>query len=983
MAAADPSHPDVMYVGATDGGIWKTTNWSNSSPTWTPLVDQSQILSIAVREHSLVVFPGNSNIVLAAASGPGGGILRSEDAGNTWSYFANSKFDLAEFGAIVVDPNVSNAQTLYVAITAGVANFVSGSGLYKSTDGGANWTDAGSGTFSGNVSDLIEIQETGKTVLYAADINNGQANSGGIYRSDDGGATWHTTNFPTNTNGYHCFRLAGSTQPTERIYAAAIDGTGAPPRSGVVTRFVSTGMGGSWTTLTWPDAPGADNPGQSHRYRHNVLAVDPANSSTVFVNTDLETNMTHNRTEWIYKSTDAGQTWVAAGGDGDPASGMFDANGSFVGTGDNGVYTAFTGSSTYKGGNLDTAPYYSFSLDPNSVESAYAAMQDAPGTLKYSGSLTWPYFQPSVGQGEAGKLRVDPTNASRVYYLDPNTGDPANAPTTAARFVHSDEGGTTSWAPNWIPAITGLATHLESGTPITNYANYLKCALVLDPSSPERLLLGLNSVFETQTGGDPNSASLFGGKGWRDIGVNMGNGGETITAIALAPSDPHTVYAGTDDGRVFKTSDAQDATPSWSEVDSGLPTQVSQPNTQLVMALVVSPTNPGNVYAVTTGFLGRDDDAPDFSGYNHVWTRNGGGWTSVNGNLPTKLGADSLAVDWEPATPVLYVGTLRGVYTSTNLGTSWTRMTSFPRTRVTDLDLVPSLHVLGAGTLGRGAWEIYTQAVDTTTTYTGDTSDVAGSTANVSATLVLKGTAVPIPGETIMFTIGSQSCSNTTDSTGLASCSINLNQTAGPYTVKAKFAGTNSYNGSSDSKSFNITKATPTIATSPSAATTLGHSISDMATVSGGFNPSGTVTFDFYGYNDTTCGSSPVFTSTNPLSGGHATSSSYTPTLAGPYHITARYNGDSSNNPVSTNCADESVMVSATSVTGTGTIFTHNNQANFNFTISDKNGPLTGTLTYTDVKGGMNLTSEFITEFTVLGPQATIRGGGTITNSKP
>ncbi len=272
---------------------------------------------------------------------------------------------------------------------------------------------------------------------------------------------------------------------------------------------------------------------------------------------------------------------------------------------------------------------------------------------------------------------------------------------------------------------------------------------------------------------------------------------------------------------------------------------------------------------------------------------------------------------------------------------------------------------------------------DTTTTYTGDTSDPAGSTANVSATLVLKGTAVPVVSQTIMFTIGSQNCSGTTDSTGSASCSINLTQPGGAYTVTANFAGAGNYNASSDSVPFSINKATPNISTTPPAATTLSHSISDMATVSGGFNPTGTVTFNFYGYNDTTCGSSPVFTSTNSLSGGHATSGSYTPSLAGTYHMTARYNGDVSNNPVATTCADESVMVSATSVIGSGTIFTHNNQASFKFNFSDKNGPLTGTLTYTDVKGGIKLTSNQITQFTVLGPQATVRGGGTLANSAP
>jgi hypothetical protein len=57
VAAPDPSNSNVMYLGANNGGIWKTTNWSDSSPNWTPLTDKPQILSLAVHEHDLVVFP--------------------------------------------------------------------------------------------------------------------------------------------------------------------------------------------------------------------------------------------------------------------------------------------------------------------------------------------------------------------------------------------------------------------------------------------------------------------------------------------------------------------------------------------------------------------------------------------------------------------------------------------------------------------------------------------------------------------------------------------------------------------------------------------------------------------------------------------------------------------------------------------------------------------------------------------------------------
>src|SRR4029453_15771475 len=68
VAASDPNNSSIMYVGANVGGVWKTTNWLDPSPTWTSLTDKPQILSQAVHEHDLVVF--NSNIILAAASGP-------------------------------------------------------------------------------------------------------------------------------------------------------------------------------------------------------------------------------------------------------------------------------------------------------------------------------------------------------------------------------------------------------------------------------------------------------------------------------------------------------------------------------------------------------------------------------------------------------------------------------------------------------------------------------------------------------------------------------------------------------------------------------------------------------------------------------------------------------------------------------------------------------------------------------------------------
>jgi uncharacterized repeat protein (TIGR01451 family) len=109
-----------------------------------------------------------------------------------------------------------------------------------------------------------------------------------------------------------------------------------------------------------------------------------------------------------------------------------------------------------------------------------------------------------------------------------------------------------------------------------------------------------------------------------------------------------------------------------------------------------------------------------------------------------------------------------------------------------------------------------------------------------------------------------------------------------------------------------VNKVTPSISTVASAGITIGASISDTATVTGGLNPTGTVTFKLYGPDDATCTGPVAFTSADrPLSGGSATSASFTPTLVGTYRWIATYNGDANNNSVSGACndANESVVV--------------------------------------------------------------------------
>jgi len=106
-----------------------------------------------------------------------------------------------------------------------------------------------------------------------------------------------------------------------------------------------------------------------------------------------------------------------------------------------------------------------------------------------------------------------------------------------------------------------------------------------------------------------------------------------------------------------------------------------------------------------------------------------------------------------------------------------------------------------------------------------------------------------------------------------------------------------------------IDRASPTIATTPSAGGPAGIAISDTATFSGAFSPTGSVTFTLFPPSDPTCSGTPVFTSTNPISGVSATSGTFTTNVAGTFHWATAYAGDVNNNPASTPCTAEPVDI--------------------------------------------------------------------------
>ena len=217
--------------------------------------------------------------------------------------------------------------------------------------------------------------------------------------------------------------------------------------------------------------------------------------------------------------------------------------------------------------------------------------------------------------------------------------------------------------------------------------------------------------------------------------------------------------------------------------------------------------------------------------------------------------------------------------------------------------------------------------------------------------------------------------------------------TAGTYRWIVTYSGdTNNFAGSGSCNDANesvvVSKATPTLSTLVSPNThRVGAMVTDTATVSGGFSPTGTVTFRLFGPNDSTCSTAPVFTSTKTLSGGTATSDPFIPTLPGTYRWIASYNGDANNNAVVglCNAANESVLFlpPATSLTGSGTINAPGGSASFIVNAQFKNGVsgrVTGNVDYSDPNAGFRLTQIKITSMVFTGDCVHITGTARIGN---
>jgi hypothetical protein len=827
--AADPADANTLFIATAGGGVWKTTD---GGATWNPLTDHltsggaplpqfmGAIAETRDSANNQVVYAGMGEANNSGDSFYGDGILVSRDGGTTWT-LTNAAGALTgqTVSKIVLDPSDASGGTAYAAVAIFGVNGpgVATAGIWKTTDFGAHWTNT-TATLPNNPtynswSDLV-IDPGSPNILFAAEgnpFNNfGYATGNGVYETTNAGASWTLLRgTPTGTQDGRIALALYDANGTFELFVAIAVPSNLSNGAQLYKMFKSTDRGASFTdlTATVPNYLGQNGLGQGDY--DTTLAVSPTNPNFVFAG-----GSDNGGSPGDIKSTNGGVSWVSIVTDGngkgphtDSHATAFDANGNLLEGDDGGLfrYNPSTNLWSSLNGNLNTIEFNGIATDPTNANVAYGGSQDN-GTSKYNGAQGWTQL---IG-GDGGLTRLDPTNHNRVYQEF-----------YGASLQRSDDGGA-----HFTNVTAGLSGR------------------ILDYAYPSPF--ALDSAGTILYGTDWLSRSTNQGSSWSVIGKNGLNGfnpgDNLIDAVAVAPSNNAVVYVESG-GHLFVTQNATSANASgviWTAID--LPGGAE--GGFGLNSLVVDPNNPGTAYEGINFFTTGS------GGLVYKTTNFGSSWTDVSKNLlNSPVWALALSADGS----TVYAGTDVGLYATSNSGSTWSVFgTGLPNVQVTDLEVVPSLNLLAAGTYGRGLWVISTAPAPTVSGVSPTSGPAAGGT-----TVLITGTG--FTGATAVQ-FGNVSASSFTVNSDTQISAVSPAQAAGTVDVTVANPNGTSAVGSADRFTY---VAAPTVTSiSPNSGPAAGGT---TVTITGtGFTATSTVKFGSVAASSVTFVSATSLTAVSP-----------------------------------------------------------------------------------------------------------------------
>jgi photosystem II stability/assembly factor-like uncharacterized protein len=664
-----PSEPNLFYIGAVNGGVWKS---DNAGRTWTPIFDGQPTGSIG----ALAVSPSNPQIVYVGSGeglqrpdlAVGDGIYKSADGGATWTHLGLR--DGRQIASMALDP--TNPNRLFVAVLGHPYAPNDERGVYRTLDGGATFTrvlykNSDVGAFD------VALDPHDPNVVYATLWAARQAPweigasfeipGSGIFKSTDGGTTWTqlTAGLPSRIGRAE---VAVAPSNSNVVYAYA-DVKRLADEGGALYR--SNDAGAHFTEVN--DAPEIAERGDDLV----SLAVDPRDPQTVYL-----TNTT------TYRSTDGGKTMIAIkgapGGDDYHTVWVNPLNPKIVAlASDQGATISVDGGITWSSWyNQPTAQMYHVNADDRFPYWVCGGQQESGSACVRSRGdwgMTTERDWRTVGAEEYGYVVPDPLHAGIFF---------------GGKIQKFDD--RTSQTQEVSPIVL----------PSERYRTVRTEPLAFDHFDRHRLYFGSNVVFATENGG----------QSWRQISPDLtrpaapvacaacplgvfsaddpAHGTHRGVVYALAPSYVHdgTIWAGTDDGLVWITRDGGSHWKKITPPNLGRWNKVSQIDASRV---------DDNTAFVAVNRFRLDDLRP----YVYV-TRDGGTtWSLAVDGLPNQ---PVNAVRQDPVEPnLLYAATENGVYVSFDEGGHWQSLQlDLPHTSVRDIIVHANDAVVA--THGRGFW---------------------------------------------------------------------------------------------------------------------------------------------------------------------------------------------------------------------------------------------------------------------------------------
>ncbi len=648
--------PDgAFWLGAANGGVWKSTD---AGVDWTCVTDGYPFYSVG----ALALDPSNPGTIYCGTgesngsvdSYDGDGLWRSTDNGASWTNLGLAA--TARIARVLVDP--ANPSHILVAAMGKQFSTSPDRGLYQTLDGGSTWTRVLYVSDSTGVTDLVMNPVHPDTMFCATwervrrlTYRRTSGPESGVWRSVDRGSTWTrmTTGLPTPTDSVGRIALAVAPGRPSTVYAQVTGGASLGYYG--VGFYRSTDGGTTWTRQT-SGGSWSNNFGGFAWYFGDI-GVDPNNPDHVW---SLGVS--------LYSSTNGGVAWSSVSGTLhadqhaiwiDPANSLHQLVGD-----DGGFWWSTSGTSWTHSPDLPISQFYDGDVHPTLSSTIYGGLQDNSTIMTTSGPSAWTTIQ----GGDGFHVLVDPVNPSVVF-------DEYQYCSYGAGFFRStnggpSQGGTTGWV---------STDRFGWDTPIA-----------INPRNHNVLLAGSQYAYR----------STNNGLSWSKISGDLSTNPVSqlvfgcITTIAVSNADTSVYYAGTDDGKVWRTLDRG---TSWTDITAGLPGR-------WVTRVVPDPADAQVVYVTLSGFTQDLQAALVFRSADQ-----GAHWTNISGNLPN-VPANDLVVD--PTDPnTIFAATDLGVWVTRDLGAGWYALgNGMPLQAVFDLTLQASTRTLFAFTHGRSAWSL-------------------------------------------------------------------------------------------------------------------------------------------------------------------------------------------------------------------------------------------------------------------------------------